>query len=88
MTKTQLMAMLADIPDDAELYFIDHNSQRPSIWKVFGSEPVYVEDYGCHAELTDDIIAVEKPTTFGTTYTVYYSKKGYEQYCKFRGITK
>lgn len=85
MTKLELIKMLENVDDNAELTFVvegrDHDGypedSKVNVYKVLGGEVVRVRcEYGIHRyeNLTDNIQYVEKKNVFGVEVG-YYQKK-------------
>jgi hypothetical protein len=82
MTKKELLEMLKDVPDDANLTFVESSSDRDGypfdkgvkIYKVLGGEVVTVKgNYGIERleNKTDDLVYVEKTNLAGIKYGWY-----------------
>ena len=86
MTKLELMKMLENVDDNAELTFVvdgrDYDGYPEDkvvkVYKVLGGEVVRVRgEYGIHRyeNLTDDIEYVEKKNMYGIEIGYYQRKK-------------
>jgi hypothetical protein len=87
MTKLELMEMLKNVDDNAELTFVIDVTDRDgfpednkvNVYKVLGGEVVRVRgEYGIHRyeNLTDDIEYVEKKNMYGIETGYYQRKEG------------
>ena len=87
MTKMELMKMLENVADEAELTFVTRKSDRDGfpydskaeVIKVLGGEVVTVRGkYGIETleYKTDDLVYVEKTNLFGIKYGWYERKEG------------
>jgi hypothetical protein len=87
MTKLELMRMLENVDDNAELTFVVNGNDRDgypedrkvNVYKVLGGEVVKVRgEYGIerYENLTDDIEYVEKKNLFGIEIGYYQRKEG------------
>jgi hypothetical protein len=86
MTKLELMKMLENVDDNAELTFVVEACDRDgfledrkvAVYNVLGGEVVYVRgEYGIHRyeNLTDDIEYIAKKNLFGAEIGYYQRKK-------------
>jgi hypothetical protein len=86
MTKLELMEMLKNVDDNAELTFVVSDTDRDGypedrkvkVYKVLGGEVVRVRgEYGIerYENLTDDIEYIEKKNMYGIEIGYYQRKK-------------
>lgn len=86
MTKLELMGMLKNVDDNAELTFVVNGSDHDGypedhiakVYKVLGGEVVRVRgNYGIHRyeNLTNDIEYIEKKNAFGIEIGYYRRKE-------------
>lgn len=87
MTKLELMEMLNNVEDNAELTFVVEGRDRDGyfcdniakVYKVLGGEVVTVRgkyDIETLENKTDDLVYVEKTNLFGIKYGWYERKEG------------
>jgi hypothetical protein len=87
MTKLELMEMLKNVDENAELTFVVNaydrdgypEDRKAKVYKVLGGEVVSVRgEYGIYKyeNLTDDIEYIEKKNMYGVEIGYYQRKEG------------